>query len=134
MGNQLQPGIEMDLLIAEHVMGAMWVTHDDEQPEACPYIKTKDWIFYPNVSKKAYPEISSQYAGGMPYYSLLLGPAWKVVDKMFSTHHYEIKSQCEKIFSCQFNEEAPMDELLAVWAESVPEAICLAALKAKGIK
>lgn len=138
MGNQLQPGIEMDLLIAERVMGAEWVLKDDEQPEACPYLQHDNFVHYPKENQKPYFLNPSYgvYAAGMPAYSLAIGPAWDVIEQIYKdTNHWMLVSKRAGIYTA-YQATGCADPDYGEWyahGKTAAHAICLTALKVKGI-
>lgn len=135
----LKPGIKIDLLIAEHVMGAEWVLRDNEQPEACPYLQHDHFVCYPKINRKAMRHNSSygSYIGAMPAYSQYIGPAWDVIEKIYEdTNHWILVGRIRKNKYVAYQSTGCADEDYGDWcnyAETAPHAICLTALQAKGI-
>lgn len=135
----MEPGFKLDILIAEKVMGAKWITEDDEQPEACPYLVTDDWIFYPKIFIGT-PRFSDcgTYTGGMPQYSRHIGAAWEVVTKIGKCsiqapgsveigECYFVADRWTVLFNVNKN-------LKPSEGDTAPHAICLAALIAMGVE
>ena len=94
---------EIDSLVAEHVMG-LRVNLDCETPE----VDDNHGCVY-----------------DMPEYSTDIAAAWEVVERL----NIEGLHACIRVLhrpSCRFKSDT-------VWADTTPKAICLAALKAKGI-
>lgn len=108
----------IDALVAEHVMG--W-----ENVQAFPIKKPgADWFGYRG----------KQPAELIPSYSTDIKAAWEVVDWFLS---YQMQ------FTLDFDDEWYVDLIcstddgergIEIYAETAPMAICLAALKSKGIE
>ena len=131
----MKAGVEIDLLIAEHVMGAEWVTEDDEQPEACPYLQTDHWVFYPKVNEK-FP--NSRGLCGMPEYSKLISRAWEVIEQIHKDGHgWTLVSKYRSDTYIAYKATGCADPDFGEWfayGDTAAHAICMAALKAKGIE
>jgi hypothetical protein len=125
----LPSGIELDALIAEHVMGWEWVTKDDDQPDAVPYLIAPQIgrVFYPTNS-----ESSNRMVMGLPRYSEDISDAWEVVEKISEKHHWELRKAGRMIIFgiCYYDLTGWTDddrEILS-GAETAPLAVCRAAL------
>jgi len=126
----VKAGEELDILIAHHIMGAVWVQEDEEQPEACPYLQGNNWVFYPSIGPKLYG--NTTYTGGMPNYSGQIEHAWAVVEKMRELNFIFTLESCFNGFNVGFDEYN--NGLCGnIGGDTAPEAICLASLKAMGV-
>ena len=112
----MKPGRELDLLIAEKIMGLEIADSlVDELEDYYPTYKVtddEDWSELP-----------------VPKYSTDIAAAWKVVEKMKNNHWPFYLANYDNKWSCQFAK----DSSHAI-SDQVPHAICLAALKAKGVE
>jgi hypothetical protein len=145
----------LDVKVATHVMGL-------EYREWKPYCAPKGWYpkDAPNCNERDEKGNSIDAAGyysELPYFSTSIADAWLVVEKVLATndgcpypaigpHHYGVRierrtegqNRCEE-WHMQFPEvtAAPpheeMNEGVSASADSLPLAICLAALKAVGV-
>lgn len=98
---------EIDALVAEKVMG--WEPHDNGEGEIVwTHNPTRQW---------------SVSFGHVPHYSESIKAAWEVVEKNIDLG-FEIN--CRSGWAAYFGEHI-------AYADSAPLAICLAALKSKGI-
>lgn len=136
----MKPGQELDMLIATHVFNAETITEDPEQPGEVPYLQTDHWVHYPKLNGKPH---NGTYIGGMPAYSLFIQSAWPVVEMMEGQCAFKCGRDLNKPGSKWANPEGSLcfanfisieggDHY--VIAKTTPHAICLAALKAKGIE
>lgn len=113
----MKPGPELDSLIAKRVMNI--------PPDyACTpgFIDTgKDWV---------------QEWDNLKPYSTDIAVAWLVVEKMISDdNEFELTTYfpcTQLVFWCRFSADMNFDHIGE--ADTAPHAICLAALKAKGIE
>ena len=126
------PGRRLDALVAEKVMGWLWVTEDAEQPEAVPYLRDgKGGVYYPTVAAE-FPKLPTA-GGNIPPYSTDIGAAWEVLEKMraqlpgkeIMLYHLDgwgVGSLCQAPSTIEIGEHYGE-------AETAPHAICLAALQ-----
>lgn len=133
----MSPGPELDLLIAEKVMGWTWVTEDAEEPQYLP------WLISPKVGTAFrgvwYPKTG--VASGLPAYSTEISAAWQVVEKLDALGFYVTVDRLghDPRFWRAETHTWDADEGGRVgdnWhdAETAPHAICLAALAAVGVE
>lgn len=115
---EMNPGPELDALIAEKVMGPDFACDNCGELLGCGCLIT---------------EIGS----GLPPYSTDISAAWEVVDKMIENP----EPQRHGIVRIEVNIEqyryqawfGPHHKNTICLADTAPHAICLAALKAKGV-
>ncbi len=130
----MQPGRELDALVAEKVMSWEWVSAEGEDPADLPCLVGPGPAdcFYPRVAER-YPELPT--AGGtLPAYSTDIAAAWTVVEKM--RQHSEPRFRTLRLVAYSYNRTyATFDssEDSDDWAEGNGEhatefAICLAGL------
>jgi hypothetical protein len=128
--SKLNPGRELDALIAEKVMG-LRVTWEDSQEEDG---KDDPYILDDNGNYK--------WSSYVPYYSTSIQDAWLVVGKMRELgFYYSVGSiigspatgvGITELHAAGFGiKHAPFE---TVQADTAPHAICLAALKAVGFE
>ena len=116
---------EIDALVAEKVMGWSQVYINDY-----PIANAPEYLYPPSDFAPEEPEI-------VPHYSIDISAAWQVVEKMIDNESLDFPDfKLENygfwralFFDAVQNREHGMDE-----AMTAPMAICLAALKAKGIE
>lgn len=110
----MNPGRELDALVAEKVMG----------------------IAIPEGADTQYLETCMD----LPYYSTDIAAAWEVVEKLFQSgfdlyletfKDDEDKPQCRVSFQAIDNQDKGSGP---IYADTAPHAICLAALKAVGVE
>lgn len=134
----MNPGRELDALVAEKVMGL------DLSPKIHPYKKVSDFSlrpgalnYYGTYVEKREPE----------FYSTDIAAAWEVVEKMRSHSHMDAfalkapdEDQAPGFWRAIFLKKEIGPEDMSNFYEwptlgcSAPHAICLAALKACGIE
>lgn len=134
----MNAGKELDALIAEKVMGWTKAEISNEYGKILvlgnPKLKEKDWIMMP-----------AEYNPYLPY-STDISAAWEVVEKLSKTNtmvgtrtfnNQPWQSMCLILKS--LNHEAYKNDFeqdftqwITATGESIPHAICLAALKAVG--
>ena len=120
----MNPGRELDALIAEKVMGLKNIRY------------IKDWSFLePDLASDLTEDHVNAKARGadavvVPFYSTDIGAAWEVVDKFKEYQLLKIyyPSQEQTLYVVSFKRGCERS------AETAPHAICLAALKAVEIK
>lgn len=115
---KLEPGRELDKLIAEQVMGLKDVGWRDGEVMGIPH----RFLEHGDASG-GYP------SGSVPYYSTWIEAAWGVVESLLP--HFDFDLDCfvreeEPIFVASFN------DTLQGNGDTAPHAICLASLKAVG--
>lgn len=134
--NQLQPGPELDALIAEKVMGGILRREDGSTIVKIGHVEysLNDW----DINESEYNPFSKTYPLFLP--STSISEAWEVVEKMHSEgYFYTIKNRTVKgsctdsgysvVFFKAGNSE--YRENIRVM-DTISHAICLAALKAIG--
>jgi hypothetical protein len=131
---------ERDAWVAEKVMGWEMCTFDHSRPK---HRSSKDfpgtiinnwdskgphkWLESPDGQSKVYLCGCECVGEEIPHYSTDIAAAWEVVEKIYSqTNHFTLNYDPSHPL-VDFGEDA-----LDIGA-SVPEAICLAALKAVGV-
>jgi hypothetical protein len=110
---------ELDALVAEKVMG---------------------WTYYPLAGRWAVPnsrpESNTVANPDFPRYSADIAAAWEVVEKLGNEGCYigaSIQLSPNGRAGCSFHSPDTGDHAM-IWNDSAPRAICLAALKAVGVK
>lgn len=118
----MEPGRELDALIAEKVMGCRPEADTSGDGPVCGCIDRSH----------------SDKLGWLKEYSTDIAAAWEVVEKLRSPSKmfFEIRFE-DKCWSAQFYTAKASVELVRRWygtglLDSAPHAICLAALKAVG--
>ena len=117
-------GRELDALVAEKVMG--WTVHWASPPELCP----------PGAS---YWRDGRQVVFALPYYSIDIAAAWKVVEGLPSAFWPEVGRMDDGRWYCEIvgRGDTPADvspgPIARVVAHTAPHAICLAALHAVAV-
>lgn len=111
----MKPGRELDLLIAEKVMG---------------YDPIENMVY------DAQPPISVVPPWRpLPYYSTDIAAAWEVVEKMREESVYSFIDNTQSPGGKYFCSMVTIDKGMAgARAATAPHAICLAALRAKGVE
>lgn len=103
----MKPGSELDLLVAEKVMGLS------------PYKSFGDYRYEHN---------SNLRDSILPRYSTDIAAAWKVVEEFYRDNLFEINwNHATKKWHASINEHTKA-------SDTAPHAICLAALKCKGVE
>lgn len=124
----MKAGRELDALIAEKVMG---LTRHDESYVAEGVGKVLRFVWRDGGG-------TCVYSGDMflPHYSTNIADAWEVVEKLVSTpgpngdhHSVQVDYSGGAVVVIDENEDWQVSAI----AGTVPLAICLAALKAKGV-
>jgi len=122
MTDNLQPGPELDALVAEKVMG--WEYVIDGEGTGWVDKATEQFVTGYNNDDPSQPEIAP------PPFSTSIAAAWEVVEKLKSDN------RTIDISSATPGWRAIIDEChdwkVEVRAETAPRAICLAAMKASG--
>lgn len=133
----MNAGHELDALVAEKVMGWKKVQSEDDPAGWC-------WLA-PHGSTRASTTKS------IPFYSTDIAAAWEVLEKQgvsgMAIIHDDGVGADGKPWACVWNGMQPVERIEAEpfcttyfidpdtpWAETVPLAICLAALKAVGLE
>ena len=101
----LEPGRELDALIAEKVMG----------------IK-EGQVFQTSKGSYSYKPY--------PYYSTDIAAAWEVVEKLSAVWSFELETYRDNSIRCFFRQHDHQELCVMQFSNSAPHAICLAALKA----
>ncbi len=127
----MKPGRELDALVAEKVMG-----FSRREPRTWPDGSLAGAGWRDDENSTFYPDASDM----LPHFSSDIAAAWEVVDLLERENYVVSVSQSKKYFKThqaavqvQFK---PYTDNLHDYAfgESAPHAICLAALKAKGVE
>jgi len=115
MNKQLGPGCELDLLVAEKVMGEFVQTHTQH-----------------DGSEKFCQQCSNDF----PKYSTDIAAAWEVVEKMKEEFYFNLHLNRQGNYEARFQGSILAKEEImgAAYSESAPHAICKAALAAKGVE
>lgn len=125
----MKAGRELDALVAEKVMGWCWIENDVGQESLQPpieeyaYLSRNHPVFW--ADDKGYTEI-------MPKYSTNIADAWQVVEKLRETHWIQVEVGTLNI--CDIGEYGKGCSTIQEVADTIPLAICLAALKAVGVE
>ena len=123
---ELQPGPELDALVAEKVME--WVRrngswYDTFRP---PYRATQEQGYWVTALRRK--EIVSMFSWFCP--STSVADAWEAVEKLRAEGRWWSIENCEAGWNVQTGPTL-LEQVVAV-APTAPHAICLAALKAVG--
>jgi hypothetical protein len=130
--NEMQAGREMDVKIAE-LMGWIWITEDDDQPDQIPYLIDPDedsyLVYYPKVAEKFPAVYPSQ---GLPPFSTDIAAAWLVVEKFLDQHDFDLNNLMDNDGEWMATiKPLNSDEYVMAKADTAPLAICRAALLAR---
>jgi hypothetical protein len=131
---------EIDALVAEHVMGWRWVEHGGFDwivpPDVVPDIAFFMWGHRIHDDK---PQFSGEFENVLPHYSTDIAAAWKVVEAMraagYSVSIGYYANGCDVGITAR-NSRAGWEAVRPVYgghADTAPRAICIAALRAKGV-
>ena len=124
--NEMEPGRELDALIAEKVMG--WRRVNDEDPYFWPSKEMCDRL------KEQYPDVIGYDYFPAPLFSTDTAAAWEVVEHMINTpgpdgDYWDVILDITSMKTiCVMGELA--DYRVQAESKSTPHAICLVALKA----
>lgn len=127
MSKEREAGRELDALVAEKVMGWRPITHLSGEPVADGWVGfwDGDWFRWTTRPESDEPDASKEW---LP--STSIADAWLVVEKY---EHFKMwRNPFTKKFSAEFYTEFGKRNKWAASADTAPEAICLAALKAVG--
>jgi hypothetical protein len=124
----LQPGRELDALVAERFFGARWMMHPLSS-KGCEYLIDGEKFRTPylgmRISTGEFVEFSA-----LPRYSTDMGAAWAIVEKLQSLGFYVSISKPPDMVT--WDVRGWIDEnytrRFIGHAETAPHAICLAAL------
>lgn len=114
MSEELNPGRDLDALVAEKVMG--WMTRGTGESISDP----AEWVMPNGLRGREAP----------PFYSTDISAAWQVVEKM------NRDGWCFRVASASPDNNyyegyfVKGDKVSQVWLDTAPHAICVAALKA----
>lgn len=122
----MKAGRELDALMAEYVMGWNWGDTGKGLEGLMPPDKHSTFILTLTFD-------SSGLWGGMPHYSTNIADAWKVVEKMENTHRFSLHRTVKENGWQVIFWDIETDAHRSLVAETAPLAICLAALRCKGI-
>lgn len=132
----MKPGHDLDSLIAEKVMGF----------EVIPLVNQEGVTFGPykiRYVKTWYRELDNQSFNDetLPKYSTDIPATWEVVEKLISMDYMVDIQTHTKFHQVQLDKLVGETDKGGIWqggesvdGESTPHAICLAALKAVGVK
>lgn len=142
----LQPGRELDALIAEKVMG---FKRFNQPPDYDGNYGGEPVLFPPGMvpEKSGWqwpPKGKVSFAGFSPHYSTSIEEAWWVVERMRQRMCcFFLKSDGTACWECygitDMNSEEHNNPIISQWnvyicVETAPHAICLAALKAMEVE
>ena len=129
----MKPGKEFDALIAKKVMGC----YEKKNRKGC-----YDLIVPGDFNRIDYVQKGACWSG-CPGYSTDHTAAWQVVEKMKSDlynyavgirgYYYEYEEYMES-YQVRFEKYTANGKGRFEWGDTLPEAICLAALKAVGVE
>lgn len=121
----MEPGRELDRLVAEKVMGWVW----KEQIGALPGCAKSKWLFNPDGKIQ-----------DVPYYSTDIADAWLVVEHLSKDRHWfdigrTVRGSIEDVRArvTHWQWTACVDQYIYAHADTAPHAICLSALRAIGV-
>lgn len=134
----MEPGRELDKLVAIHVMGYSMYHYDKDVEENCYYMLVDDeldpvaeWESY-NI-RQGERKSEEEAWRDCPKYSESISSAWEVVGKMRKTHWVDIsgglKLELVSPYTCQIGTYGVPGSLYAE-GDTAPEAICKASLLA----
>ena len=143
----MEAGRELDALIAERVMGwgfwkskhGYWNIEPPNGEHFSTYGRFPHSDKYDSVTGELLPEVRWwEYCDELPYYSTSIADAWLVVEKLKDDdlnyfaidQNYANEGKCGIYFNPFDFGKFPPD----IVGDNVPHAICLAALKAVGVK
>ena len=127
----MKPGPELDALVAEKVMGWVWVDGFSSETNApTKWLEPKNW-------NEMVPEgWGAHSVPDVPKYSTDIWAAWEVVEKMRESmiaigiaHSIQMP---QKDWSYLVTAQEPNKDEIFIVEKSAPHAICLTALKAVG--
>ncbi len=135
---------EIDALVAEHVMGWRWVEHGGFDwivpPDVVPDIAFFMWGHRIHDDK---PQFSGEFENVLPHHSTDIAAAWKVVEAMraagWRLHIQDASSRGNSKSKDELGRPYWSAELERYehceygYGPTVPRAICIAALRAKGV-
>lgn len=136
MGSEMKPGRELDALVAEKVMGLV-VDLDNSKYFDGTQVATRKEDF--GAIGEAVQTISGVYhprlSWPLPHYSTDIAAAWEVVERLSAENWIfdllEGAHEGASPWRAHFMREG---ERSNGYGDSAPHAICLAALKAVGVK
>ena len=133
----------IDRLVAEHVMGLRIYHYDKDHADSCYYMLVDENCDYAgdDFGRHAGERDSEADAWekDCPYYSSEISAAWEVVEKLTDGHRraVEVGNGHSSWWWCNVSRPEPDSHGCTHYdltkADTAPLAICLAALKAKGI-
>lgn len=116
----MKPGRELDALVAEKVMGFR--------------VKREDVAGLALYAIVRWPPVPGEWlARDLPPYSTDIAAAWEVVEKMSVKNGVEIWRHQAGCWVMEIEIGYNANDPIEGHGESAPHAICLAALKAKGV-
>lgn len=121
---KLPAGYDLDLLIAEKIMGWKWFHHEEAS-----YFRRNDYSDYLIIVDKTIGEMNV-FNYPLTKYSLEINSAWEVVNKLiYSGYRFDLNLVGGGVWMATFSH--PQNGGAKAEAESVPLAICRAALYLK---
>lgn len=116
-------GREMDVLIAEHVMGWVWFSFGSASVLRHP----EKFIYGVIIDGK-----ERRYYDGLPRYSENMGDAWEVVERLRELYYRIFLSYARNIVTITLDHDNYQKDMdFWIEAETAPLAICRAALLVK---
>lgn len=109
----MNPGRELDALVAEKVMGWTRTEHLG--------LKRTVW----NIPAPSYIE----WADDPPPFSTDIAAAWEVVERLRANYSFQISADSSSDWECYLENEDLDISHVSARSETAPHAICLAALK-----
>lgn len=119
----MNPGRELDRLVAERVMNLCVLDHVQGYGDGCVLsdIGFDDWEKHPYYGKIDDPEL-------LPPYSTDLLAAWEVVEELQESHLYTDIRACADFYEVWITNHATGEQTGTFASPKLPEAICKAAL------
>lgn len=119
---------QRDALVAE-TMGWQWYTMDDRN-----ILTDSDFSYVESPYKKGKHAAMDDLGGAgvcraVPHFTIDIAAAWKAVEQV-KEHHFTLEYFAD---DSQWHARTGTDDSFAYVADTAPEAICLAALRAKGV-
>jgi hypothetical protein len=130
---------QIDRLIAEHVMGLRIYHYDKDIAERCYYMLVdENWDYAGDDFGRHAGERETEaeaWEKDCPHYSTDISAAWRVVEKLGEVYDVVVGRDKEGTGFCRLYTDRTQDYYPRheMFAETPQLAICLAALKCKGI-
>lgn len=131
----LDAGRELDALVAEKVMGAVWQNMTPAgRKKVLSFPKDRPMI----TTDGGRVTYHGMDGGNLPHYSTDIAAAWEVVEKVSSMPEFAMFDldvvPVGVADPMRFSARVVLTDAVRVCAETAPRAICLAALQAIGAK